>query len=145
VGGDCFHPNRAGAEHFAEAVVAVVPPDLALPLRLSVNQPSIHPGDTLTLTVAIAPESTPTVVDLYVVLQFPDQSLWFLHADGSVTPESHPLLSGWTVVPYRAELFRHTFTGAEPSGDYDWLAVFTAPGTGDIVGTVVHAPFTVSP
>jgi lysophospholipase L1-like esterase len=145
VGGDCFHPNRAGAARYAEAVTAVVPPDLALPLRLQVNDASLVPGETLTLTVTITPESTPMLVDLYVALQLPDRSLWFLHADGSLTLEIHPYLRQWPLAPFRAELFRATFTGAEPPGGYVWLAVFTEAATGAIVGAVAQAPFTFSP
>lgn len=145
VGGDCFHPNRAGAEQYAAAVTALVPPDLALPLRLRVNDPSLTPGETLTLTVTTLPESTPTVVDLYAALQLPDQSLRFLQADGSIAPEAWPLVSGWTVAPFRGEVFRHTLSGQELPGNYVWLAAFTEPGTGSIVGTVAQAPFLISP
>jgi lysophospholipase L1-like esterase len=145
VGGDCFHPNRASAEQYAAAVTALVPPDLALPLRLRVNDPSLTPGETLTLTVTTLPESTPTVVDLYAALQLPDQSLRFLQADGSIAPEAWPLVSGWTVAPFRGEVFRHTLSGQELPGNYVWLAAFTEPGTGSIVGTVAQAPFLISP
>jgi hypothetical protein len=85
------------------------------------------------------------VADLYVALELPDQSLWFLHADGSFTPEMRPLLSGWTVTPWRAEVFRYTFTGTEPPGSYRWLAAFTEPGTGMIVGAIAQAPLTFNP
>jgi lysophospholipase L1-like esterase len=145
VGGDCFHLNRAGAEQYATAVTALVPPDLALPLRLQVNDSSLTPGETLILTATIMPESTPTVVDLYAALQLPDQSLRFLQADGSLTPEVLPLVSGWTVVPFRGEVFRHTLSGQESPGNYVWLAAFTEPGTGNIVGAVAQVPFLVSP
>jgi hypothetical protein len=94
---------------------------------------------------AILPEATPLVVDVYVALQLPDQSLWFVHADGSFTPEIQPYLRQWPGVPFRAEVFRYTLTGAELLGPYQWLAVFTEPGTGTIIGTTAQAPFTVSP
>jgi hypothetical protein len=145
VGGDCFHVNRSGVEQFAAAVTRLVPPDLGLPLRLLVNDSSLAPGATLTLTVTITPESTPMVVDLYVALHLPDQSVWFLHGDGSFTPEIQPYLSQWSVVPSRAELFRYTFTDVEPSGNYVWLAAFIAAETGMIVGSIAQAPFTFSP
>ena len=144
-GGDCFHPNRAGAAEFAEAVTRLVPPDLGLPLRLVVNDSSFVPGDTLTMTMTITPESIPMVVDLYVAIQLPDQSLWFLHGDGSFTSEAQPYLSQWPVAPFRAELLRYTFTGAEPSGNYLWLTAFIEPGTGTIVGSMAQAPFTFNP
>jgi lysophospholipase L1-like esterase len=145
VGGDCFHPNRMGAAAYAEAVLAVVPPDLALPLRLSVNDSGVQTGETLTLTMTITPEPAPMVVDLYVGLQVPDQSLWFLQADGSLRPEVRPLVSGWTVAPFGGEIFRYTLTGEESPGSYRWLAGFTEPGTGTIVGSIAQAPFTFNP
>ena len=145
VGGDCFHMNRAGTEQYAAAVTALVPPDLALPLRLRVNDSSLTPGETLTLAVTIVPESTPMVVDLYVALQLPGQSLRFLQADGSLAPEARPLVGGWTVVPFRGEVFRQTLSAQELPGNYVWLAAFTEPGTGNIVGSVTQAPFQVSP
>ena len=145
VGGDCFHPNRAGAQRYAEAVTGLVPPNLALPLRLRVNDSRLTPGDTLTLTATITPESTPMVVDLYVALQFPDQTLRFLQTDGSLTPEVRPFFASWTVAPFRGEVFRDTFSGGELPGNYVWLAVFTEPETGMFVGTIAQASFTFSP
>jgi hypothetical protein len=85
------------------------------------------------------------VVDLYVALQLPDQSVWFLRGDGSFTSEIQPYLSQWPVTPSRAELFRYMLTGAEPSGDYVWLAAFVEAETGMIVGSIAQAPFTFSP
>jgi lysophospholipase L1-like esterase len=84
VGGDCFHMNHAGTEQYAAAVTALIPPDLAQPLRLHVDDSSLAPGEVLTLTMTITPDATPLVADLYVALQFPDQRLRFLQADGSL-------------------------------------------------------------
>ena len=145
VGGDCFHVNRAGAEHYAEMVMGLVPPDLGWPLRLRVNDGSLSPGETLTLTVTTLPESIPLVVDLYVALQLPDQQVWFLRSDGSLMAAIQPYVDQWPVMPFRGELFRYTLTGAEPPGHYVWLAAFIDPGTGMIMGTMAQAPFTVSP
>jgi hypothetical protein len=110
-----------------------------------VNDSSLTPGETLTLTVTTLPESTPTVVDLYVALQLPDQSLQFLQADGSLTPDDRPFVSSWTVVPFRGEVFRWMLSAQELQGTYVWLAAFTEPGTGNIVGTVAQVPFLVNP
>jgi hypothetical protein len=49
------------------------------------------------------------------------------------------------VVSARAEVFRYTFTGAEPPGNYLWLAAFIDPGTGMIIGGIAQAPFTFTP
>jgi lysophospholipase L1-like esterase len=145
VGGDCFHVNRAGAEQYAEMVRGLVPPDLGWPLRLRVNDGSLSPGETLTLTVTTLPESTPLVVDLYVALQLPDQQVWFLSRDGSLMPAIQPYVDQWPVMPFRGELFRYTLTGAEPPGHYVWLAAFIDPGTRIIIGTMAQAPFTITP
>ena len=125
--------------------MGLVPPDLGLPLRLQVNDASLAPGETLTLTVTTMPESTPLEMDLYVALQLPDQRVWFLHRDGSLTPAIQPYRSQWPVVPFRGELFRYTLTGAEPPGNYVWLAAFIDPGTGMIIGTIAQAPMTLAP
>jgi lysophospholipase L1-like esterase len=145
VGGDCFHVNRAGAGHFAKAVAGLVPPELGQPLRLQVNDASLASSETLTVIVATIAASTPMVADLYVALQLPDQSLWFLHGDGSITSSIQPYLGQWSVATARAEVFRYTFTGAEPPGHYLWLAAFIDPGTGMIVGRIAQAPFTFTP
>ena len=114
-------------------------------LRLSVNETGFRPGAMMTLMVTIASEPAPQAVDLYVALQLPDQSLWFLQADGRLTPELHPLVASWVVVPFNGELWRYTFSGTEPAGRYSWLAAFTEPGTMNILGTIAEAPFTFSP
>ena len=145
VGGECFHLNHAGSQQYAAAVTALVPPDLARPVRLRVNDSSLAPGEVLTLTLTILPEAIPMVVDCSVALQLPDQSLWFLHADGSFTPEIQPYLEEWPVVPFRAELFHYTFTGSEPPGHYQWLPICTELETGAVLGATAHAPFTFSP
>jgi len=145
VGGDCFHPNRPAAERYAEAVAALVPPDLGRPLRLRVNDSNLSPGETLTLTATITPDAAPMVVDLYVALEFPDQRLEFLQADGRLSPEVEPYLRQWPVAPFRAELFRAPLTGAEPAGPYRWLATFTEPGAQTPVGTIAEAPFMITP
>jgi hypothetical protein len=99
----------------------------------------------MTLTTVTTPGSTPQVVDLYVALQLPDQTLRFLQADGGLTPEVRPLVASWTVASFLGEPFRYMFTGGEPVGDYRWLAVFTEPGTGTIIEPVAQVPFAFSP
>jgi len=99
----------------------------------------------MTLTTATTPGSTSQVVDLYVALQLPDQTLRFLQAGGGLTPEVRPLVASWTVAPFMGEPFRYAFSGGEPVGDYRWLAVFTEPGTGTIIEPVAQVPFAFSP
>jgi hypothetical protein len=84
-------------------------------------------------------------VDGYVALQLPDGTLRFLQADGSLAPETRPLISNWHVMPFSGTIFSYTFGGHEPSGSYRWLAAFTEPGTTNIVGLTAQAAFTFSP
>ena len=97
------------------------------------------------LTVTTRSGPTPQAVDVYVAIQLPDQSLWFLQADGGLTPEPRPLVASWVVAPFSGEIWRYAFGGAEPAGPYRWLAAFTEPGTMNILGTIAQAPFTFSP
>jgi hypothetical protein len=73
-----------------------------------------QPGEMLTLAVTIIPETTSMVVDLYVGRQGRDQRLWFLQADGSLSPEGRPLVSGWPATPSR-ELGRSSEASRKPS------------------------------
>jgi hypothetical protein len=80
-------------------------------------------------------------VDLYLVLELPDQSWLFGQLDGRLIPEARPIVSNWTVAPFRGELFRYTFTGQEPSGQNRWLAGFTEPDRPRmIIGRIAEAP-----
>jgi len=47
--------------------------------------------------------------------------------------------------PVGGDCFHVNRDGAEPPGNYVWLAAFIDPGTGMIIGTIAQAPFTVSP
>jgi hypothetical protein len=99
----------------------------------------------MSLTATTRPGPVPQAVDVYVALQLPDQSLWFLQADGALTPEARPLVASWVVAPFSGEIWHYTFNGTEPAGRYTWLAAFTEPGTMNILGTIAQAPFTFSP
>jgi hypothetical protein len=123
------------------AVITFTPPAL----WLSVNETLFRRGTTMILTTATTSGSGPQVVDLYVVLQLPDQTLRFLQGDGGLAPEVRPLVGSWTVAPFMGEPFRYAFSGGEPVGDYRWLAVFAEPGTGTIIEPVAQVPFAFSP
>lgn len=114
-------------------------------LTLALNQALFHRGDTLVLTAVISPSQIPRSVDVYIALQLPDGTLFFMQADGSFTPEIRPVVRNWTVAPFNAVIFRYTFNGQEPVGPYRWLAAFTEPGTFTIVGEIAQAPFTFAP
>jgi DNA-binding beta-propeller fold protein YncE len=114
-------------------------------LQLSLNEASFQTGASIALTATTHPEPIAQAVDVYVALQLPDQSLWFLQADGALTSEARPFVASWVVAPFSGEIWHDAFTGTEPAGTYTWLAAFTEPGTMNILGAIAQAPFTFSP
>lgn len=114
-------------------------------LALNLNGTGYRRGDTLILTDTITPGTTPRTADLYVALQLPNGTLFFLQGDGSFTPGVRPFRRNWTVVPSNEQLFRYTFNGLEPSGSYTWLAALTEAGTLNLFGGILQAPFIFSP
>src|SRR5262249_37246889 len=102
-GRDPFHPTLSRAELYTP----VGPP---LPrLAVNLNQATFQQGDTLTVTATVDPGAQPRLVDVYVALRLPDQSVWFLQGDGDLTPTVQPLVHNWPVAALRADLFRYTF------------------------------------
>jgi hypothetical protein len=125
-------------EKAASASFAPLPSTVAL----SLNQTNFQPQETHLLTLAVTPGGTPQAVDLYLVLELPDQSWLFGQPDGRLIPEAWPIVSNRTVAPFRGELLRYMFTGQEPLGQYRWLAGFTEPGRSTmIIGQIAEAPF----
>src|SRR5262245_45854244 len=114
-------------------------------LSLTLNQATFQQGDTLTVTATVYPGEGSRLVDAYVALRLPDQTLWFLQGDGSLTPTVQPLLHNGPVAALRRDLFRYTFGGGEPVGRYTWLAAFTEPGTTQVIGLIAQAAFMFSP
>ncbi|MBI2876816.1 MAG: SBBP repeat-containing protein [Candidatus Tectomicrobia bacterium] len=114
-------------------------------LALGLNQTAFRQGDTLILTATITPGDVPQTVDVYVAVLLPDGGLLFLQGDGSFTRDIRPIVASWTVAPYDGEVFRYTFGGGEPPGDYAWLAAFAEPGTLDFIMPIAEVPFRFSP
>ena len=119
-------------------------PELA-GVSLTLNQATFRRGETLTLGATTYAGDTPHPVDAYVAVQLPDGTLFFLQGDGSLTTAIQPIVRNWTVSSFTDMLFRYTFGGGEPSGNYRWLAAFTEPGTLNILGLIAQAAFTFSP
>lgn len=111
-------------------------------LGLILNGTSFRRGNVLILSARISPGSTPTTVDVYLAIQLPDGTLLFYP---SFTTDLRPVVTNWTVVPFSGEIFRYTFSGAEPPGSYTWWAAFTEPGTLTVIGSMASAAFTFSP
>jgi hypothetical protein len=120
-------------------------PGGGLSLALTLNQTSFQSNQTLILTATLTSGATPLAVDLYMAVQLPNGSLLFLQGGGSFTTELGPLVSNWTVSYFSGEVFRYTFGGEEPVGSYAWLGASTEPGSLNLIGPIVSAPFTFSP
>ena len=78
-------------------------------------------------------------------IRLPDGTVRFAQRDGSFIAERRPVIGQWAVEPFRTELVRHTFSGTEPIGSYEWRAYFTEPGTSTVIGLVAQASFTLDP
>jgi hypothetical protein len=111
-------------------------------LTLSLNGTNFHRGDSLRLTATVNPGLIPQTVDAYLAIRLPDGTLLFFP---DFTVDLRPVLTSWPVVPFSGEVFRYTFIGMEPAGSYAWLAAFTEPGTLNIIGSIVQAPFSFGP
>ena len=118
-------------------------------LSLSVNQPSMQRGNTLTLTALVTPGPTPVTADVYIALQPPgctsSACIFFWQGGLSFTATPQPILRNWLISPFHGPIFTYTFGGTEPAGRYVWLGAFVVPGTGTLIGGITEAPFTFSP
>lgn len=114
-------------------------------LILGLNTTAFRRGDTLILTANVTPGPTTRTVDAYIAIKLPDGTLLFMQGDGSFTPTPQPIVRNWTVAPFSEQIFSYIFGDGVPGGAYTWLAAFTEPGTGNIIGSIVQTPFTFSP
>jgi hypothetical protein len=143
--------RHTGAEHRARPFSDVSSPGVTREsptsppptgvFNVTVNKKDFRSGDTLILTARVSPEVIPRAVDVYVGVLLPDGGLLFLEADRSLTRENQPLFTGLTMVPFEREIFRYTFRGGEPEGEYSWLAAVTEAHTATVVGETGRVPF----
>lgn len=111
-------------------------------LNLLLNQAAFAAGQTLRLTVSVTPHGG--LVDVYVGLLLPSGDLFYLTPQGGLTHTPQSLTPAGLTQAASAEIFRHTLTGAEPSGQYKWLGALTAHGTTTWVSAVTQVPFTMA-
>jgi len=117
-------------------------------LTISTNQPNYTTGDTIEVTLEIAAGSEPTVADLHIRLRFPNGIYKYCSAlyCKPLRKKPKPRLKSWTVKDWGPSVFfSHTSNGTEDPGDYKWQAVFTEPGTTNIIGEISEAPFNFAP
>ena len=133
--------KRLVAEAISQGIVEFLGSGGDPTLVLSLNGSSFRSGQMLILTAKVTPGATPRVVDAYVAVELPNGQRLFLRGDGTFGwpdwPE--PIVRNWTVAQFDEEIFRYTFSGSEPSGNYKWLAAFVEAD--HIIGGIVEAPF----
>ena len=128
----------------SEAPVSVWPAPTPA-LRLYLNAMNFRPGGPLRVGLSLDEASTILDRDVYVALQLPDGSLLFLDEAGQATPTATPHLRHWAGTATTRKMFEYSFTGGEPGGAYKWLTAFAEPGTLNLIGPLVVAPFSFAP
>ena len=124
-------------------VSATSPPPPTSALSVSLGASSFTAGQTMTLTAALTPLTTPTPVDAYVAVQLPTGQFFSVQPGGGLVPGIVPIARGIVPVPFTGTLAQYAFTGAEPRGTYTWYTALTQPGTLNVVGTIQQTTFTV--
>ena len=81
----------------------------------------------MTVRATLTPGAAAEVVDAYVVVRLPDQTFLSLVLGGAPVPGIVPIAPGLTPVAFSGELFRYTFTGGEPAGEYAVLWAWRRP------------------
>ncbi len=125
-------PTLGGRYHSDAFVTKLV---LGLPsaptLALTVNTPSVHKGDTLTLSALATPGPTSATADVYIVLQPPGCAsftcLLFWQGGLTFTATPQPLLRNWPISPFNGPIFRYTFDGTALAGPYVWVGPSRCP------------------
>jgi hypothetical protein len=130
--------NGAGMSGYSETVCGIAGPPPPI-VTLSLNQAAFEPGDRLVLSAQLDPGAIPRSVDVYIGVLAPEGTLLSLQATG-VRVGLAPAVRSLDVGPFAGEVFAHTFTGDEPSGEYIWFAGLTWPGTLDLIGLISVGP-----
>jgi len=114
-----------------------------LKINVTVDKGDYTTGETMHVTVEITADDAAVTADVYLRLRLPDESCYY-YPTWSAAPT--PAVSSWPVADWGPkEVFRHTFTGLEPAGEYVWEAALIDPDTGDIIGEPGTANFIFLP
>lgn len=113
-------------------------------LTFDLNEMAFRRAEQLILGARVTPGPTPVTADVYIALQVPSGDFFFWLGGMNFTLDVRPIVRNWTVAPFSGEIFRYTFSGGEPVGQYRWLAAFTEAGTLNIIGDIAQAPFIFS-
>lgn len=105
---------------------------------------TLRAGDTARLSLSMTRRIDEPTVDLYAVLQLPDQSLWSWTGD-AFAPGIVALARGVTPLSIDRDVLSYTLSGHEPKGNYSWYTAATRPGTLQIVGRLAKRGFVIAP
>jgi hypothetical protein len=130
-------------------VLAVAAPALAVSGLVSNGANNAGPGDPLHLAIGVTHAGAPVSADVYLILVIPGGTpVFFTVGPGGIgiSPTPAPFLSSVTLpdglntglIPF----LDHQLTGAEPTGLYQTVLVFTVPGTTTPIN-VTAQPFLV--
>jgi YVTN family beta-propeller protein len=118
----------------------LVAPDNLL-FEVSLNQNSLMPGETIELTLTVAPGTAPPTVDAYILLERPGGGLLFLQPNGTLPALPRAFFSNWSPVALDTVVFSATLPGNLPSGIYVWHTRLFVPGTLNLDAAVSTASF----
>jgi hypothetical protein len=116
------------------------PPGLSVVL----NDAAFGPGQTMTVTARLTSIAPSRPVDAYIVVQLPNGFLLSLQMGGGLVPGLVPIASGFVPFQFTGDVAQYVVTGAEPSGEYQWLSALTEPGTLNVIGAIQTTTFTVA-
>jgi len=135
-------PDSSNNQSSVDTNVVTSAPAVA---SLALNAASFVTGDTLILSATVTPGASPVVADVYLAIQLPNGTVFFMESDGGFSTTIGPALTNWTVVPFTGPVFSYTFKGSEPTGTYEWFLILVNTVTSNIIGSIAGAPFTFAP
>jgi hypothetical protein len=113
-------------------------------LTTTVNDVEFSPGDSLAVTVSLAPGATAAPADAYVVLELPNGQLMSWTGSGLV-PGLVPIARGIVPVPFEGSIAQIVVPRGTPPGRYTWLSALTAAGTLNLITPIAESVFTIAP
>jgi ELWxxDGT repeat protein len=115
-------------------------------LSLALNQASFGPGDTMVLTVTLAPGLVgPVLVDAFIVLDPGDGSVLSLRPDGTLAPGLLPIATGFTPVPFAGVAAAFVVPPGVGPVVLSWKAALVVAGTQTLIGGIDDEPFSIGP
>ncbi len=116
-----------------------IPPSVSI----STDKSSYNVGQTMDVSLATMAGSTPTVVDLYIRIVFPNGATYYYP---NFTTASTPTVISRTITDWGPSVsFSYTFDANDVAGLYTWEAGFTEPGTATIIGVQSSSQFSFTP